>query len=149
MNEKHNGLPIFSCLKDESQVKKIITRKVNCLKHGKFDAEFCEYEDGTMFQKTYCPECEKEKLEQEQKKLAKQIQEEKIQHCKSCNIEPEYYDKTLGDYIPKTESQKKALEGAKAAFGGGGDKSHMPTAEIEKSNIENGIGIIIWIFLNL
>ena len=40
------------------------------------------------------------------------------------------------------EEADKALEGAKAAFGGGGDKSHMPTAEIEKSNIENGIGII-------
>ncbi len=35
-----------------------------------------------------------------------------------------------------------ALAGAKAAFGLGGDKSSMPTAEIEKSKIESGIGII-------
>ena len=35
-----------------------------------------------------------------------------------------------------------ALAGAKAAFGGGGDKSSMPTVEIEKALIENGIGII-------
>ena len=118
MNEIHNGLPIFSCLKDEPLVDEVITRKVACLKHGEFDAEFIKFKDGTICQKTYCPVCEKEKLEQEQKILAKQIQEEKIQHCKQCNVEPEYYDKTLEDYIPKTESQKKALEGAKKILSG-------------------------------
>lgn len=36
----------------------------------------------------------------------------------------------------------KALAGAKAAFGNGGDKSSMPTVEIEKALIDNGIGVI-------
>lgn len=36
----------------------------------------------------------------------------------------------------------KALAGAKAAFGGGGDKSSMPTASIAKETLQNGIGII-------
>lgn len=40
------------------------------------------------------------------------------------------------------EEAEKALSGAKAAFSGTGDKEHMVTAEIEKSKIENGIGII-------
>lgn len=40
------------------------------------------------------------------------------------------------------EEADKALEGAKAAFGGGGDKSHMPTAEISKESLKNGMGII-------
>jgi len=40
------------------------------------------------------------------------------------------------------EEADKALEGAKAAFSGSGDKSSMPTVELEKSMIENGVGII-------
>ena len=36
----------------------------------------------------------------------------------------------------------KALAGAKAAFSGQGDKSQMPTAEIDKSLVENGVGVI-------
>ncbi|OJF76937.1 MAG: tyrosine--tRNA ligase [Treponema sp. CETP13] len=36
----------------------------------------------------------------------------------------------------------KALAGAKAAFGGGGDKSAMPTVEIAKGDLEVGMGII-------
>ncbi len=40
------------------------------------------------------------------------------------------------------EEADTALAGAKAAFGAGGDKSSMPTAEVEKAKIEAGIGII-------
>ena len=40
------------------------------------------------------------------------------------------------------EEADKALSGAKAAFGGEGDKSHMPTAEVAKSVFDTGIGII-------
>ncbi len=40
------------------------------------------------------------------------------------------------------EEANKALSGARAAFSGGGDKSNMPTAEIEKSSVEAGIGVI-------
>ena len=36
----------------------------------------------------------------------------------------------------------KALLGAKAAFGGEGDKAHMPTTEIAKQAIEEGIGVV-------
>ena len=36
----------------------------------------------------------------------------------------------------------KALSGAKAAFGGEGDKAHMPTTEIAKQAIEEGIGVV-------
>ncbi len=36
----------------------------------------------------------------------------------------------------------KALAGAKAAFGGGGDKASMPTAEIPRARFDAGIGVI-------
>ena len=34
------------------------------------------------------------------------------------------------------------MAGARAAFSGEGDKTQMPTAEIEKASIENGLGVI-------
>lgn len=36
----------------------------------------------------------------------------------------------------------KALAGAKAAFGGGGDKASMPTVEIPRARFDEGIGVI-------
>ncbi|MFA6937755.1 MAG: tyrosine--tRNA ligase [Treponema sp.] len=39
------------------------------------------------------------------------------------------------------EEADKALSGAKAAFSGEGDKSHMPTVELSKSLFENGIAV--------
>ena len=36
----------------------------------------------------------------------------------------------------------KALAGAKAAFGGGGDKASMPTVELARSRFDAGIGVI-------
>lgn len=44
--------------------------------------------------------------------------------------------------IHSKEDADIALAGAKAAFGGGGDKTSMPTVEIAKSLIDAGIGII-------
>ena len=115
--EIHNGIPMFDFLKEKQPIRNF-NRESKCPVHGVFIAEYVEYEDGSVNQITFCPKCEKEKIEHEQKILQKQAQEEKIQHCKQCNVEPEYYDKTLEDYIPKTESQKKALEGAKKILSG-------------------------------
>jgi len=36
----------------------------------------------------------------------------------------------------------KALAGARAAFGGGGDRSSMPTVSIERARLEAGIGVL-------
>ncbi|MCR5725407.1 MAG: tyrosine--tRNA ligase [Treponema sp.] len=40
------------------------------------------------------------------------------------------------------EEAEKALAGAKAAFSGEGDKSHMPTADVSRALVEAGIGVI-------
>ena len=44
------------------------------------------------------------------------------------------------------EEAEKALSGAKAAFSGTGNKENMPSVEISKSLIENGIGVIDFFF---
>ena len=112
--EIHKGLPVFDCLQDRQPVKSY-TKLVQCtnLNHKPYEAEFVVYEDGTENQITFCPECEKEKLEQESKRLEKEIREENIQHCQDCNIEPEFYNKTLDDYKAETESQKEVLDAVK------------------------------------
>ena len=40
------------------------------------------------------------------------------------------------------QEAQKALDGAKAAFGGTGDKSSMPTVELLKADVEKGIGVL-------
>lgn len=44
------------------------------------------------------------------------------------------------------EEAEKALSGAKAAFSGTGNKENMPSVEISKSLLENGIGVIDFFF---
>ena len=41
------------------------------------------------------------------------------------------------------EEAKKALEGAKAAFGGGGNAANMPTTQMERARFEGeGLGVV-------
>jgi tyrosyl-tRNA synthetase len=40
------------------------------------------------------------------------------------------------------EEAEKALSGAKAAFSGEGDKTHMPTAEVSKAAVESGMNVV-------
>jgi len=44
--------------------------------------------------------------------------------------------------IHGTDEADKALAGAKAAFGGGGDKASMPTVELPRARFEAGIGVL-------
>lgn len=44
--------------------------------------------------------------------------------------------------IHGAEEAEKALLGARAAFGGGGDKSSMPTVSIPRERFEAGIGVL-------
>lgn len=61
-----------------------------------------------------CPECEKEEREKEKeeeiKREAEYLRQSRYNAYKERNIEPEYWDKELKDFIPETPEQKKALE---------------------------------------
>jgi len=50
------------------------------------------------------------------------------------------YEATL--VIHGKEEADKALSGAKAAFSGEGDKSHMPAAEVSKAAVEAGMNVV-------
>lgn len=77
-----------------------------CEKHGKVRGRYIEYGDEREY---VCPECEKEQ-EAEFARQAEYIRRrEREAMYKSRNIEPEYWDKELKDFIPQTPEQEKAL----------------------------------------
>lgn len=85
-----------------------------CEKHGKVKGYYFEHGGEREY---VCPKCEEEarKAEQEAKfaRQAEYIRREREAMYKSRNIEPEYWDKELKDFIPQTPEQEKALEAVK------------------------------------
>ena len=85
-----------------------------CGLHGRVEGYCSEYEGEKVY---CCPKCENERREKERNELIKRELEyvRQIAHeaYKDCNIEKEYWDKELKDYIPQTPEQKKALEAVK------------------------------------
>lgn len=79
-----------------------------CTKHGMYEAE-----QSVIFGKhfeTSCPLCD---AESEQNDAADKVREQKekdIARYKKMNIEPEFYNASLDNYITDSESQKKALK---------------------------------------
>ncbi len=71
---------------------------------------------------------------------------EKIYAEQEAHPESRIAQKTLAYEVVKDihgqEEADKAVSGAKAAFSGEGDKTNMPTVEMEKSVIDSGIGVI-------
>lgn len=102
------------------EVIKEYEKEMECEIHGKYIATVEELSNGeTRISK--CPECEKirqAEREEEQKRQAerekeraeKEWQEYQLRENQNTNMRKEFYNKTLSDYQPKTEGQKKALE---------------------------------------
>lgn len=89
-------------------VPKVEKKVLLCEKHGEYEADCLVFNDGT-FHRTMCPECEKAENKTKIAEKRKNLEEK----WRKQNIEPEYFGKTFDDFIPKTESQKRALESAK------------------------------------
>ncbi|MBO7715847.1 MAG: ATP-binding protein [Methanobrevibacter sp.] len=86
-----------------------------CAKHGTCEHTIYIFDDG--YKEVECTKCRKEIEEEEEAKLKEQMEKEAIkrrenfiEYCKSCNIEPEYYDLDFENYEPKTKSQERAFE---------------------------------------
>lgn len=108
-----SGLNVFDILKAVPEVEQETEEKRVCEKHGEYMCFVTKYKNGNVSE-TRCPECEKEiNQKQEQERIKKElarIEEANRLYCTECNIRPEYFSKSLNDYIPKTEGQKKAKE---------------------------------------
>lgn len=81
-----------------------------CKKHGEVKGYYFE----TSGEKEYvCPLCEEEARQAEKEaeiaRQAEYLRKERYAKYRECNIEPEYFEKELKDYIPQTPEQEKAL----------------------------------------
>lgn len=88
----------------------ITKENIVCDIHGKIEG----YKMQCLGKETFfCPICDKEKIEDDNKQKKERLKNQNIIYCKRCNIEFEYFDKTLEDYTPITETQKEALKSVK------------------------------------
>lgn len=84
-----------------------------CPKHGEVVCTLLKM-NGTNIP-PYCPKCEEERERDAQiKAQAEQLRQERYNIYKERNIEPEYWEKELKDFVPETPEQKKALEAVQA-----------------------------------
>lgn len=112
-----NIKPMFSedLLKNLQPVCNIDYVEYQCEIHGMVKVERRYYINSGITETMECPFCSSEH--------EKRIEvENNINLCKKCNIEPEFYDKTLEAYEADSESQKKALSAVKSMQQGEIDK---------------------------
>lgn len=104
----------MSFIKPEVEIEKEYEDKASCIKHGLYNIHVVEYKDGYKSAFGSCPECEKEKTEEEeriQREKEKSFREKlEIQNCECARVKPDYIGKTLDDYIPETKAQTAAKE---------------------------------------
>jgi hypothetical protein len=86
-----------------------------CEKHGDVQGYFVSIDGERQY---CCPECEKEEREREREEMQKaeveRLKRERYNAYKDLNnIEPEFWEKELTDFVPETEEQKAALEAVK------------------------------------
>ncbi len=108
----------FDCLKNFSAPVTTKKKLITCILHGDYESDVDIYENGDEVIKNECPVCRKIRLDKELEQAKKRQTEENINLCKECNVEPEFYLKTLDDYIPTSESEKKAKESVEKLING-------------------------------
>lgn len=124
MNEIKTGINIvdrmFMGFRKKIAPVKTWTAEKSCDKHGSFSALFYLYDNGDISSDD-CPICSQERMVEEQKKMdqeekaeqereAREAEQRRINRLKVRNVSPEFWNKTLADYIPKTNGQKIAKE---------------------------------------
>lgn len=87
-------------------------KQMLCTKHGPVMADVLITDAGE--DKWTCPECEKEYEIVHAAELEKMHRKSEIANYSASNIESEYWDKTLDDFKPVTDSQRRALEAVKS-----------------------------------
>lgn len=79
-----------------------------CEKHGEYPTQTIRIlgKEITLA----CPECIKEREEKERTEHQLFLKDKANEKLRKQGIEPEYFDKTLDDYVPENASEKKALD---------------------------------------
>lgn len=88
----------------------VFEEDMNCPKHGPVLGVY-RVRDGEPFFKTgSCPKCWQELVAEEEALERQRAEKERIRRYAEANIEPEFYEKTLGDYKPQTARQAEFVD---------------------------------------
>lgn len=112
-----------------------------CDKHGEYECEIFEALGRQII--PGCPECEREETEREVREEQERKERAIIARFQRLGIEPEFYNKTLDDYKPETESERAALDATRDLEDGkikkllllgdnGTGKTHLANALVDK-----------------
>lgn len=108
---------------DGVEVAEECDKPMNCLTHGPYQVHYIKYKDGTeKVEPKFCPICEKEREAERKQHEAEKNRIELLKEYRSRNISPEYFDKTLDDFIATTKAQKAALQAVKDIISSGKGK---------------------------
>lgn len=89
-------------------------RDVKCLTHGIFKVHYIKFEDGSeKVANKFCPKCEAERALERKQHEEESNRMDLLKEYRSRNVSPEFFDKTLDDYIAKTKGQQAALDAVK------------------------------------
>lgn len=89
-------------------------KQKKCLTHGDYTVHYIKYEGGTeVITPKFCPECAEERERERKQHEDENRRMELLKEYRARNISPEYFDKTLDDFIAETKGQKAALEAVK------------------------------------
>jgi DNA replication protein DnaC len=97
--------------KDLKKTVEIVELTYRCPVHGEYTVKKFIYNDGTSIEiPNGCPTCEEERVNAYKERVEKQVREKTYEEYKASNISPEFFDKTLADFVPETKAQKAALQ---------------------------------------
>lgn len=96
------------------EVPKIVEecdKDVLCKIHGTYKAHYIKFDDGSeMLEPKFCPKCEEERILEHRQREAEASRIMLLEEYRRRNISPEFFDKSLDDYVATTKGQKAALK---------------------------------------
>lgn len=93
------------------------TRECSCEKHGKYNSEPVQIL-GRIISWTQCPKCVEDQEQKEAAEEERKRQEFQQRRLQASGVEPEFYDATLQDFKPESQSEVEALQAATALLNG-------------------------------
>jgi DNA replication protein DnaC len=96
---------------EEPKVVEECDKDAECAVHGKYQTHYIKFDNGSeIFEPRFCPKCEEERILEHRQREAEASRIMLLEDYRRRNISPEFFDKSLDDYVATTKGQKAALK---------------------------------------
>lgn len=96
---------------EEPKVVEECDKDAECAVHGKYQTHYIKFDNGSeIFEPRFCPKCEEERILEHKQREAETSRIMLLEDYRRRNISPEFFDKSLDDYVATTKGQKAALK---------------------------------------